>query len=176
HQKAKGAIIIGVCAGAKVVAAAGLLEGKRATTHWYYLNTLLENHPDIDYVANRRWVVDNGIATTTGITASMPTMLTLIEAIAGRETAQRVGQDLGMTQWSAAHDSQSFRFTRPFALTVIANTLAFWRSEQLTLPLRAGIDEASLALVADAWSRTYRSRVTTSAPERGMIVSRNGMK
>jgi putative intracellular protease/amidase len=36
-QAAKGAVIIGVCAGAKVVAAAGLLDGKRGTTHWYYL-------------------------------------------------------------------------------------------------------------------------------------------
>ena len=40
-QATKGAIIIGVCAGAKVVAAAGLLDGKRATTHWYYLNEML---------------------------------------------------------------------------------------------------------------------------------------
>ncbi|CFE04153.1 transcriptional regulator [Bordetella pertussis] len=41
EQARKGAIIIGVCAGAKVVAAAGLLDGKRATTHWYYLKELL---------------------------------------------------------------------------------------------------------------------------------------
>jgi len=176
HQKAKGAIIIGVCAGAKVVAEAGLLDGRRATTHWYYLNSLLEKHPDIDYVANRRWVVDNGVVTTTGITASMPTMLMLIEAIAGREIAQYVGQDLGVTQWSAAHDSQSFRFTRPFAFTVIENTLAFWRKEQLALPLHTGIDEVSLALVADAWSRTYRSRVTTFTPDHDTIVTRNGMQ
>lgn len=176
HQKAKGAIIIGVCAGAKVVAEAGLLDGRRATTHWYYLNSLLEKHPNIDYVANRRWVVDNGIVTTTGITASIPTMLTLIEAIADNKTAQRVAQDLGVTQWSAAHDSQAFRFTRPFAFTVMENTLAFWRKEQLALPLHTGIDEVSLALVADAWSRTYRSRVTTFTPDHGTIVTLNGMQ
>jgi putative intracellular protease/amidase len=68
-QAGKGAIIIGVCAGAKVVAAAGLLDGKRATTHWYYLNQLLERHPTIHYVADRRIVVDQRIVTTTGISA-----------------------------------------------------------------------------------------------------------
>ncbi len=36
-QASKGAIVIGVCAGAKVVGEAGLLDGKRAMTHWYYL-------------------------------------------------------------------------------------------------------------------------------------------
>src|SRR5690606_18370661 len=72
-QADKGATIIGVCAGAKVVAAAGLLDGKRATTHWYYLEELLERNPSIRYVPDRRMVIDQGVATTTGITASVPT-------------------------------------------------------------------------------------------------------
>ena len=89
-QAGKGAIIIGICAGAKVVAAARLLDGRRATTHWYFLREMLRRNPAIDYVPNRRMVVDQGVATTTGITASMPMMLTLIEAIAGRaEGAKR---------------------------------------------------------------------------------------
>ena len=45
-QSAKGAIIIGVCVGAKVVGDAGLLHGKRATTHWYSIKELREKHPD----------------------------------------------------------------------------------------------------------------------------------
>ena len=115
-QAAKGAIVIGVCAGAKVVGQAGLLDGKRATTHWYYLKELRDKHPAIHYVADRRLVVDRGVATTTGITASMPMSLTLIEAIAGRDKAEAVGRDLGFTDWDARHDSDAFKFTRPFAL------------------------------------------------------------
>jgi transcriptional regulator GlxA family with amidase domain len=61
-----------VCAGAKVVGAAGLLDGKQATTHWYYRDQLLDRTPSIRYVADRRFVVDQGVATTTGISASMP--------------------------------------------------------------------------------------------------------
>src|SRR5690606_727210 len=83
-QADKGATIVAVCAGAKVVAEAGLLDGRRATTHWYYLDELRTEHPAMRYAANRRIVVDDGVATTTGITASLPMMLTLIEAIAGR--------------------------------------------------------------------------------------------
>ncbi len=102
-------------------------------------------------------------------------MLTLIEAIAGRDKAEAVGRDLGLDQWDAGHDSKSFRFTRPFALTAIANTLAFWNYEQLGIELAPGVDEVSLALVADAWSRTYRSRALTFAGTAGAQRARNGI-
>ena len=46
-QSAKGATVVGVCAGAKVVAATGLLDGKAATTHWYYLSEMRKAHPGI---------------------------------------------------------------------------------------------------------------------------------
>jgi putative intracellular protease/amidase len=175
-QAEKGAIVIGVCAGAKVVAAAGLLDGRRATTHWYYLDELREEHPAIDYVADRRLVVDAGVATTTGITASMPIALTVIEAIAGREKAEAVARDLGLDAWDARHDSDQFTFTRPFALTAIGNRAAFWNREELGLALRSGVDEVSLALVADAWSRTYRSRAVTFAGTNGAVETLNGIR
>jgi len=124
-QAAKGAMVIGVCVGARTVSAAGLLDGKRATTHWYYLKGLIERHPTVQYVPNRRLVVDGRVATTTGITASMPTMLTLIEAVAGRSKAEAVARDLGVTGWDARHGSDAFRFNRPFAVTVLGNTLSF---------------------------------------------------
>ena len=175
-QASKRATTIGVCAGAKIVAEAGLLDSKRATTHWYYLGKLRERHPNIRYIADRRLVVDAGVATTTGITASMPMSLTLIEAIAGREKAEAVGHDLGLAQWDASHDSGAFALTRPFALTAMRNRLAFWNHERLGLPLAPGVDEVSLALVADAWSRTYRSRAVTFAGTAAAQQSRSGVR
>lgn len=174
-QAAGGAVIIGVCAGARVVAEAGLLDGRRATTHWWFLKGLREEHPTVRYVADRRLVVDGRVATTTGITASMPMSLTLIEAIAGRDKAEAVARDLGLTDWDARHDSDAFRFSRPFALTVMGNKAALWNREQLGLALAPGVDEVSLALVADAWSRTYRSRAVTFAATAGPVRTRGGL-
>jgi putative intracellular protease/amidase len=175
-QATKGAVVIGVCAGAKVVGDAGLLDGKRATTHWYSLSELQRKHPSIRYVADRRIVVDRNVATTTGISASMPMSLTLIEAIAGRDKAAAVGRDIGLPDWDARHDSNAFRFTRPFAVTAMRNVLAFWNREQLGIELSPGVDEVSLALVADAWSRTYRSRAVTFAGTAGALTTRNGIR
>jgi transcriptional regulator GlxA family with amidase domain len=175
-QAAKGAIVIGVCAGARVVGEAGLLDGRRATTHWYYLKGLRENHPAIRYVADRRLVVDGSVATTTGVTASMPMSLTLIEAIAGRARAEAVARDLGLATWDLRHRSDAFAFTRPFALTAIGNTLVFWKRERLGLALTPDIDEVSLALVADAWSRTFRSRAAVFAADDRARETRNGVR
>lgn len=176
EQSAKGAIIIGVCAGAKVVAAAGLLDGKRATTHWYYRDQLLKLSPTTEYVPDRRFVVDAGVVTTTGISASMPMMLTLIEAIAGPEKAAATARGLGVESWDARHASEPFTFTRPFATTVLANTLSFWNRDSWAIELQPGMDEASLALIADAWSRTYRSKAFTFTASGSAITTANDVK
>ena len=137
---------------------------------------LLDEHPAIRYVPDRRFVVDGGVATTTGISASMPMALTLIEAIAGRTKAEAVARQLGLTQWSARHASAAFQLTRPFARTAMTNKLAFWSHETFGIALSPGIDEVSLALVADAWSRTYRSRAVTFAAAPDAVTTRNGIR
>jgi putative intracellular protease/amidase len=175
-QSAKKAIIIGVCVGAKVVGEAGLLHGKRATTHWYSVKELRGKHPTMRYIEDRRLVVDDGVATTTGISASMPMSLTLIEAIAGRDKARAIGREIGLAEWDTRHASDAFKFTRPFAMTAIGNTAAFWAHERLGIELKEGVDEVSLALVTDAWSRTYRSQAVTFASTAGALQSRNGIR
>ncbi len=176
RQAEKGATIVSVCAGATVVGAAGLLDGRRATTHWYFLKQLRDETSTVRYVADRRLVVDDAVATTTGITASMPMMLTLIEAIAGRSKAEAVARDLGVKQWDARHASEAFKLTRPFATTVLANVMAFWSREELGIRLEPGMDEVSLALVADAWSRTYRSNATSYAGSPDAVVTMTGIR
>ena len=106
----------------------------------------------------------------------MPMSLTLIEAIAGREKAEAVARDLGLEHWDARHASDQFKFTLPFALTVTGNVAAIWNREELGVEVSPGMDEVSLALVADAWSRTYRSRAVTFAGSPGAIVTRNGIR
>lgn len=61
-------------------------------------------------------------------------------------------------------------------MTAIGNSLAFWGRETLGIELSQGVDEVSLALVADAWSRTYRSRVMTFAAGTDAVESRNGIR
>jgi transcriptional regulator GlxA family with amidase domain len=176
EQAAKGSIVIGVCAGAKVVAAAGLLDDRKGTTHWFYKRDLARIAPSLTQVADRRFVVDGAVATTTGISASIPLALTLVEAIAGANKAGEVASAIGITHWDARHDSAAFGLSRDFVTTVMGNSLAFWQRETVGIAMQPGFDAVSLALAADAWSRTYRSRAFTTASASEAVPDMTGIR
>ncbi len=163
RQAAGGSRVVGVCAGALVVGNAGLLEGRRFATHWYYRDRVLERHPGAAWVRDRRYVVDGGVATTTGITASVPAMLALVEALGGRERARTLADELGVDAWSPAHDSAGFGLTAARRWGYIVDTLAFWRREQRFVDVRDGSDDIALALATDAWSRSAVVEVEAAA-------------
>ena len=160
-QSRKGATIVSVCAGALTLGAAGLLDGRRATTHWAYVGDLQKAHPSMQWAQDRRYISDNGITTSTGITASMPTMIALIEAIAGRPKAEQLARDLGVANWDARHRSSAFQLTWEHQKTYLRNWLSFWRHETLGVPVSEGVDEIGLGLTVDAYSRTALSKAVT---------------
>jgi putative intracellular protease/amidase len=174
-QAAKGATIVGICDGVPTLANAGLLVGRRATTHWRTIDRLGRKHPGTHWVKNRRYVADGKIITTSGVSASIPISMALIEAIAGRAHAQEVGQRLGVTEWSATHNREQFSLTSKHLLTVLSNKAMFWRHEALGVEVRPDIDEIRVALVADAYGRTRRTDALAVAASNQPIVTRRGL-
>jgi len=174
-QGAKGATVIGVCDGVWVVANTGLLAGHRATGHWYSLNALERKFTDTKWLRNRRYVADGSIVTTTGVTASIPASLALVEAIAGRDLATTVARELGAPGWSPAHDSNDFRLGARHIMTVAGNTVSFWSHQDVGILIAPGTDEIALALVADAYSRTYLSQAVSVSQSSGVVRTRRGL-
>ena len=173
QQADQGAQVIGICVGGLVVGRAGLLDGRRFASHWYYRSKLLKRHPSATYVPHQRYVIDRGVATTTGITASVPTIIALVEAIGGREKAQAVAAELGVTSWTPAHDSAPFHLDAGRMWTYILNKAAFWRHERWSVDVQDGSDDIALALVADAWSRT--GIISVEATAAGPVTLRSGL-
>jgi transcriptional regulator GlxA family with amidase domain len=173
-QAKSGATIAGICDGAWVLGAAGLLDGRTATSHWFSVGRLRKAFPSMTWAEDRRYVVDRKVATTTGVSASIPFSLTLVEAIAGRARAEELAHDYGVASFGASHSSRAFQLDRAALWTAARNTLAFWSHDRLDVSVTPGVDEVALALTADAYARTYRSSVrsVSLAPE---VVSRNGL-
>ena len=153
-QSSRGAKVIGVCAGALVVANAGLLDGRRYVSHWYVRDDIAKQHPNASFVHHQRYLVDRGVATTTGIAASVPTMLALVEAIGGEERARTVADELGVEAWTPAHDSSRFGLTGARRWSYVVDKAAFWRREKRVIDVADGSDDIALAFAADGWSRT----------------------
>lgn len=175
EQSVKGSTIVGVCDGVGVLANAGLLEGHSAVGHWYSFDSLARNHPNTTWVRNRRYLADKNIVTTTGVTASIPASIALVEAIAGTEKATSVATALNIDTWGVQHHSADFQLNARHAWVAATNWLAFWRKEKIGIAVEPGVNEVSLALIADAYSRTYRSKAYVLAQGHTQLVTKGGL-
>ena len=86
--------VASVCVGAFILAAAGLLDGRRATTHWMYAPELQRRHPKIQVDGDRIFTRDDRIWTSAGITAGIDLALSLIEEDLGKTVARTVARQL----------------------------------------------------------------------------------
>ena len=84
--------VCSVCTGAAILAAAGLLDGRRATTHWAYAATLAEQYPRIDVDPDSIYLRDGPIWTSAGVTAGMDLALALVEDDVDRALALEVSR------------------------------------------------------------------------------------
>jgi transcriptional regulator GlxA family with amidase domain len=89
EQHAGGATIMSVCTGARKLALAGLLDGKRATSHHEYLASFAEQFPKVDWQSSRRYVkADAGIYTAGGLTSGIDLALHLVAERFGTKVAE----------------------------------------------------------------------------------------
>ena len=178
-QGAKGSTVVSICDGALVVANAGLMKGRRATSHWATEALRAKRYPATQWVRNVRYVADDTIVSSAGISAAIPTSLALVEAIAGHARAAMVARELGVTEWGSQHDSDRFkprlgRNITSFAVTDLLNP-RLGRVQQIGVPIASGVDEIALALTADAYSRTGRSRAMSLSATDAPVTTRNGL-
>ena len=130
--------VCSVCIGTFLLAEAGLLRGRRATTHWMHCALLATRHPEITVEADAIYVRDGAIWTSAGVTTGIDLALALIEQDCGRAVAMHVARMLvvylrrtgGQSQYSALLASQVESTSETFA------DLERWISENLTADLR----------------------------------------
>src|SRR5581483_8019885 len=121
---------------------------------------LQRRHAGATHVPNQRYVIDRDVATSTGITASVPTMLALVEAIGGRAKVEPLASALGVAFWTPAHETGFFELDARRRWKYIVNKVtAFWGHQRWAADVDNGTDDIALALAADAWERTSRISV-----------------
>lgn len=94
EQARRGAIVASVCTGSFLLARAGLLDGREATTHWEDLAEMRRLFPAVRVVEGRRWVDTGPVVTSAGISAGIDMSLYLVGRRAGRELAQATARQM----------------------------------------------------------------------------------
>lgn len=96
QQAAKVRRLASICTGAFLLAEAGLLKGRRATTHWNHCATFARDFPDIQVEPDTIFVREGSLYSSAGVTAGMDLALALVEEDFGREVALAVARELVM--------------------------------------------------------------------------------
>jgi putative intracellular protease/amidase len=178
-QAGKGATVVSVCNGGLIVAQTGLFAGRFATAHWSTESARIKSYPSVRWVRDRRYLADGPWISTSGVSAAVPVSIALIEAIHGRAKAARIARDLGVDDWSSVHDTSAFEphlSGTAWPLTKVAYTNRWWhKQDPIVIPVSDSIDEVSLALTADAYSSTGRSRAFVTTADGRPVVTRHGL-
>ncbi len=85
--------VVGICTGAFLLARAGLLDGRRATTHWRHVDALADGYPQVQVEPDAIFVEDGNVYTSAGITAGMDLALHLVERDCGAGRALAIARD-----------------------------------------------------------------------------------
>jgi transcriptional regulator GlxA family with amidase domain len=98
--------IAAICTGGFVLAQAGLLDGRRATTHWAFAQELRKRYPGIKVEEDRIYVIDGPVWTSAGNTAGLDLALAMVEKDLGVEVARSVAHKLVMPQRRSGGQTQ----------------------------------------------------------------------
>jgi transcriptional regulator GlxA family with amidase domain len=92
--RSRGSRIVSLCLGSFILAAAGLPDGRRATTHWPYCSALAEQYPSIEVIPDVLYTEDDGVVTSGGVAAGIDLCLHLVRLDYGAEVANRLARAL----------------------------------------------------------------------------------
>ncbi|SMC21017.1 Transcriptional regulator GlxA family, contains an amidase domain and an AraC-type DNA-binding HTH domain [Andreprevotia lacus DSM 23236] len=163
--------IASVCTGAVILAHAGLLAGRRATTHWRYVQQLRDADASVQIEANALYVQDGPLWTSAGISAGIDLALGLIEADLGHNAVMAVARQMvvfikrpgGQSQFSAPLAAQSA--DAQFA------DLHAWMAAHLNQDLRVEVLAEQAHMSPRSFARHYTAR-TGNTPARAVELMR----
>ena len=152
-----------VCTGAMLLARAGLLDGRKVTTHWRWCELLARKHPRAEVDPNPIFVCDGNVYTSAGVTAGMDLALALVEEDHGSRLALQVARNLvlylrrpgGQSQFSAALSMQ-LTDRKPL------RELESWVLDNLNKPLNVPVLAERVAMSPRNFARVFTKEMKTT--------------
>jgi transcriptional regulator GlxA family with amidase domain len=167
----RGARVASLCVGAFAVAAAGLLDGKEATTHWRFCSQLADTYPTVRVVPGRLFVDGGQVLTSGGVAAGIDLCLHIVRSDYGAEVANRLSRSMVTGPHRDGGQAQYIEHPIPDPAPEPIGVAMAWALTNLRQPLTI----ASLASKANMSARTFVRRfrdVTGTTPHQWVIAQR----
>ena len=178
RQRAQGdPLLVSVCIGAKVVAEAGLLEGRPATSHWLGLIGLRRDYPQLDWRDGVNYIDDGDLISTAGVLYGVDGALRVIERMVGPAAAAQAAQAV---HWPAYHPGRAVPIQRPrLAPPDVVGLLSAgyrWDRPTMGVLLTDGVGETELASAFRPYTElSYLARPLAVTTDGQPIRSRHGL-
>jgi transcriptional regulator GlxA family with amidase domain len=154
-----GTRIMSICTGAFVLAAAGLLDGRPATTHWAWAEKFRSFYPNVNLDPDVLFVDDGDVLTSAGVSAGIDLCLHVVRTDHGSDVANRAARRGVVAPWRDGGQSQYIERPMPAASDVSTTATREWASERL----HEEIDLAAMAKHARMSVRTFTRRFRAEA-------------
>ncbi|MCR9001390.1 GlxA family transcriptional regulator [Rahnella perminowiae] len=157
--------VVSVCGGALLLAQAGLLNGRHATTHWRLIDTLQSQYPQVTVERGPMYVQDGPVWTSGGVSSGFDLTLALVEEDHGFSIAKSVAQDLVMFLRRPGGQSQFSRYLLNQASDGPIRKLQTWLPEHLT-------DDLSVESLAERVAMSPRNFTRVFTRETGITPAK----
>src|SRR3954463_4189067 len=174
-QHDRGAKVLGVCAGAVVLAETGILDGLHATSHWSRIGALQKSRPAVHWVRGRRWVEDGAVTTPAAVSSGVPGALHLVAELAGPAEAQRVADlhpELGWTPGQSTVIAKDHFAIRD--VSVGLNFVEPWFRPTVGIALDDGVDELDATAAFEVYTQSAAAR-TVALSTGDTVRTRHGL-
>jgi transcriptional regulator GlxA family with amidase domain len=157
-----GARIASLCVGAFVLAATGLLDGRRATTHWQWTDELARRHPDVDVDPRVLFVDDGQILTSAGVASGVDLCLHLVRQRAGAEVAALTSRRLVVPAWRDGGQAQFIEHPDPTDAEHPLQATIAWMERNALGPLTLADIARQASMSVRTLSRQFQLHVGTT--------------
>jgi putative intracellular protease/amidase len=177
RDTASGGLLLSVCTGARLLAEAGLLDGRAATSHWFRLDGLAEDHPDVNWQRGARYVDDGDIITTGGLLSSIDGTLRVVERLVDTDAAAAAARAVGWRYYSpgTAATLPGSRLAPTDAILHLLNVGFRANTTTVGVVLNDGVGELELAAAFDPYAEVKSARTLALGAGDEGIRSRHGL-
>lgn len=171
QAKANGARMVSFCSGAFVLAEAGLLDGRRATTHWMYLDAFRALYPKVEVVPDVLWVDEGDVLTSAGSAAGLDLSLHIVRTDYGADAADLVARRTVVPPHRDGGQAQYTTVPKPRSGGAAFAEVLDW----VVAHLHESLDVATMAAQAAMSERTFARKfveATGTTPHQWLTTQR----